>query len=117
MVLMAKGGPRMSVAQQKSAIDEEAMRWLTPGSPGRDPLRRDPFGFYERLREHDPVYEAPDGRWLLTGHAESLAFLQNRKGHTHLSGIPVERMRWEPVENARVLRMDGVSTNARGGTE
>lgn len=72
-------------------IDEEAVRWLTPGSPGRDALRRDPFSFYERLRRHDRVYETPDGRWLISGHAESLAFLQGRRTHSHDVGIPPER--------------------------
>jgi len=52
------------------------------------------------------------GDVIVVAHGGTLRVLR-----AHLSGIPVERMRWEPVENARVLRMDGVSANARGGTE
>jgi probable phosphoglycerate mutase len=37
--------------------------------------------------------------------------------HAYLSGVAVEQMSWEPLENARVLRIDGCGSNVRGGTE
>ena len=58
--------------------------------PGRESIRRDPFPFYERLRNHDRVYETQDGRWLISGHAEALSFLQNRKGNSHDNGVAPE---------------------------
>ncbi len=55
---------------------------------------------------------APPGDVVVVAHGGTLRVLQ-----AYLSGIAVERMRWEPVDNARVLRIDGFGTNARGGTE
>jgi broad specificity phosphatase PhoE len=52
------------------------------------------------------------GDVVLVAHGGTLRVLR-----AHLSGIPVEGMRWEALENARVLRIDGVATNPLGGTE
>ena len=30
----------------------------------------DPYPYYAELREHAPVYQCPDGTWLLTRHAD-----------------------------------------------
>ena len=30
--------------------------------------------------------------------------------HAYLNGIPVEEMRWEPLENARILRVPDLAT-------
>ncbi len=49
---------------------------------------------------------------MVVAHGGTLRVLR-----AYLSGVPVEQMRWEPLENARVLRIDGFSMNARGGTE
>lgn len=37
--------------------------------------------------------------------------------NAYLHGIGVEEMAWEPLENARVLRLPGFSTNSRGETQ
>jgi 2,3-bisphosphoglycerate-dependent phosphoglycerate mutase len=37
--------------------------------------------------------------------------------NAYLHDIGVEEMAWEPLENARVLRIPGVDTNSQGGTQ
>jgi 2,3-bisphosphoglycerate-dependent phosphoglycerate mutase len=37
--------------------------------------------------------------------------------NAYLHGTGVEEMAWEPLENARVLRIPGVDTNSQGGTQ
>jgi len=64
-------------------IDDEVMLWLSPGDPRRASLAVSPFDFFERLRRHDPVYETLDGRWLISGYAESRTLLANRSGLSH----------------------------------
>jgi broad specificity phosphatase PhoE len=50
------------------------------------------------------------GDLVVVAHGGTLRVLR-----AYLSNVPVEQMRWEPLENARVLRIDGFS-RARGGT-
>jgi broad specificity phosphatase PhoE len=52
------------------------------------------------------------GDVVVVAHGGTLRVLR-----AYLSSVPVEQMRWEPLENARVLRIDGFGMNARGGTE
>jgi broad specificity phosphatase PhoE len=52
------------------------------------------------------------GDVVVVAHGGTLRVLR-----AYLSGVAVEQMRWEPLENARVLRIDGFGTNAGGGTE
>jgi cytochrome P450 len=40
-------------------------------------FRRDPYPFYRRLREHDPVHWNPPGIWVLTRHADAVWLLRN----------------------------------------
>jgi broad specificity phosphatase PhoE len=52
------------------------------------------------------------GDVVVVAHGGTLRVLR-----AYLSGIAVEQMRWEPLENARVLRIDGFGTNVGGGIE
>lgn len=52
------------------------------------------------------------GDVVVVAHGGTLRVLR-----AYLSNVPVEQMRWEPLENARVLRIDGFGMNPRGGTE
>lgn len=52
------------------------------------------------------------GDVVVVAHGGTLRVLR-----AYLTGVPVEDMRWEPLENARVLRIDARGANARGGTE
>jgi cytochrome P450 len=58
-------------------LDAEALLFLTPGDPRRADLVRDPYGFYDRLRDHSPVYQAGDGRWLITGYDACSSILRD----------------------------------------
>jgi 2,3-bisphosphoglycerate-dependent phosphoglycerate mutase len=78
------------------------------GESVRDLYRR-AAGFYDDLASR-PAERAGDV--VVVAHGGTLRVLR-----AYLSGIPVGRMRWGPVENARVLRIDGIGTNPRGGTE
>jgi broad specificity phosphatase PhoE len=49
---------------------------------------------------------------LVVAHGGTLRVLR-----AYLSGVPVGQMRWEPLENAKVLRIDGFGTDVTGGTE
>ena len=40
-------------------------------------FRRDPYPFYARLREADPVHWNPPGIWVLTRHADAVAMLRD----------------------------------------
>ncbi len=40
-------------------------------------FRRDPYPFYRRLREADPVHWNPPGIWILTRHADAVWLLRN----------------------------------------
>jgi len=53
-----------------------------------------------------------EGDILVIAHGGTLRVLR-----AYLNGVPVEQMRWEPLENAKVLRIDGFGTEALGGTE
>jgi 2,3-bisphosphoglycerate-dependent phosphoglycerate mutase len=72
--------------------------------------------FYHRAAAfcHDLVRQTrlTAGDVLVIAHGGTLRVL-----HAYLSGVPVEQMRWEPLENARVLRIDGFGTQVFGGTE
>jgi cytochrome P450 len=71
-------------------LDAEAEAYLTPGHPQRTGLCRDPYLFYDRLRERDPVYQSPDGRWLLTSYAGSIQMLQDRR-MSHQVQVPPDQ--------------------------
>jgi pimeloyl-[acyl-carrier protein] synthase len=40
-------------------------------------FRRDPYPFYRRLREADPIHWNPPGIWILTRHADAVWLLRN----------------------------------------
>ena len=87
----------------------------------RDPDAR-PYGgesvrdLYQRAAAfYDELARWPNerpGDVILVAHGGTLRVLR-----AYLSGIPVDGMHWEALENARVLRIDGVGTNPLGGTE
>lgn len=78
------------------------------GESIRDLYRR-AAAFCDDLRRRPP--ETP-GDVVVVAHGGTLRVLR-----AYLNGITVEQMPWEPLENARVLRIDGFSMNARGGSE
>src|SRR5262245_65040277 len=59
-----------------------AAEWITTGllfNPQRAELRVDPYPFYRRLRESDPVHRSyPASGWVLTRYADILAVLSDR---------------------------------------
>jgi 2,3-bisphosphoglycerate-dependent phosphoglycerate mutase len=55
---------------------------------------------------------AADGDVVVVAHGGTLRVL-----NAYLHGIGVEEMAWEPLENARVLRIPGIGTNSRGVTQ
>jgi cytochrome P450 len=61
-----------------------AVEWITTGvlfNPQRAELRVDPYPFYRRLRETDPVHRSyPAGGWVLSRYADILAVLGDRAG-------------------------------------
>jgi pimeloyl-[acyl-carrier protein] synthase len=71
-------------------IDVEAEIWLSPGDPRRSELCRNPHGFYDRLRQHDPVYRSPDGRWLLTSYESCAQMLGDRRMSHRMLRVPAE---------------------------
>jgi broad specificity phosphatase PhoE len=52
------------------------------------------------------------GDVVVVAHGGTLRVLR-----AYLAGVPVGQMGWEPLENARVLRIDKSAANHRGGTE
>jgi cytochrome P450 len=50
-------------------LEEEVARFMSAEHPDRQALRRDPYPFYDRLREAAPVYKTARGPWLVTSHA------------------------------------------------
>jgi pimeloyl-[acyl-carrier protein] synthase len=96
-----------------SPLDEEADLYLSVGNPLRAVLNRDPYPFYARLRAHSPVYQAPDGRWLITGYNECLQMMQDR-GTSH--GIPPERqtLAYRVFHGSMLYQNPPVHTRLRG---
>ncbi len=108
-------------------LEGTALAAVRPSSSGLeaglvvDPDARPPGGesirdLYERAAAFcDDLAGRPGGTAadvVVVAHGGTLRVLR-----AYLSGVPVERMHWEPLENARVLRMDGFGTKARGGSE
>jgi cytochrome P450 len=58
-------------------IDDEVTWFLTPGHPERAAIRNDPYPFYDRLREHEPVHKSSVGPWVVTRYDDVLALLQD----------------------------------------
>ena len=56
--------------------------------------------------------KAGAGDVVVVAHGGTLRVL-----NAYLHGIGVEEMTWEPLENARVLRIPGFDTNSRGETQ
>jgi cytochrome P450 len=60
-----------------ASLREEVDWFLTAGHERRQQVRRNPYPFYERLREHDPVYRHPGGTWLVTSYDACDALLRD----------------------------------------
>jgi cytochrome P450 len=59
---------------------EAAMGWVAGDldyNPFLPAFHRDPYPFYRRLREADPVHWNPPGIWVLTRHADAVAMLRH----------------------------------------
>jgi broad specificity phosphatase PhoE len=78
------------------------------GEPIRDEYRR-AAAFCDDLASRPRDEE---GDVVVIAHGGTLRVLR-----AYLSHVPVEQMRWEALQNARVLRIDGYCVNPRGGTE
>ena len=57
------------------------------------------------------VDDGAAGDVVVVAHGGTLRVLR-----AYLNGVPVEEMSWEPLENARVLRIPDVATRSRGVT-
>ena len=61
---------------------EAAMGWVGSDvdyNPFLPEFRRDPYPFYRRLREADPVHWNPPGIWVLTRHADAVSMLRSTR--------------------------------------
>jgi cytochrome P450 len=59
---------------------EAAMGWVASDidyNPFTPEFRSDPYPFYRRLREADPIHWNPPGVWVLTRHADAVAMLRH----------------------------------------
>jgi pimeloyl-[acyl-carrier protein] synthase len=62
------------------SVPEAAMGWVASDvdyNPFTPEFHRDPYPFYRRLREADPVHWNPPGIWVLTRHADAVAMLRH----------------------------------------
>ncbi len=62
------------------SVPEAAMGWVAGDldyNPFLPEFHRDPYPFYRRLREADPVHWNPPGIWVLTRHADAVAMLRH----------------------------------------
>jgi 2,3-bisphosphoglycerate-dependent phosphoglycerate mutase len=70
--------------------------------------------FYDELATEDDGDAGDDGDVVVVAHGGTLRVL-----NAYASGVPVEEMSWEPLENARILRIPGFGTKtsmaSRGG--
>ncbi|MBB1033645.1 cytochrome P450 [Dietzia sp. CQ4] len=68
-----------------ASIADSSDHGLDPYSP---PAQRDPYGFYDRLRQHDPVVYVP-GRdvWLVSGYAQAVQVLRNHAEFVSGDGV------------------------------
>jgi 2,3-bisphosphoglycerate-dependent phosphoglycerate mutase len=74
--------------------------------------------FYDELTAASPLDDAPDegdeGDVVVVAHGGTLRVL-----NAYARGVPVEEMAWEPLENARILRIHDFGTQpcmtSRGG--
>jgi cytochrome P450 len=67
---------------------EDGMNDMTPPAMGSAPIEfnpldpafiADPYPFYRRLREHAPVYKAPQGFWLITRYEDAAFILRDKR--------------------------------------
>ncbi|HEY3735903.1 MAG TPA: cytochrome P450 [Jatrophihabitans sp.] len=58
----------MTSTVERPSLENEVTWFLTPGHPSRAAITEDPFPFYERLRDTDPVHESAAGPWLVTSY-------------------------------------------------
>jgi len=59
---------------------EAAMGWVSSDldyNPFLPEFRRDPYPFYERMRDAEPVHWNPPGIWVLTRHEDAVAMLRH----------------------------------------
>jgi len=70
--------------------------------------------FYDELAPTDNEDDGDVGDVVVVAHGGTLRVL-----NAYASGVPVEEMSWEPLENARILRIPGFGTKtsmaSRGG--
>lgn len=73
-----------------------------PLDPFGRAFREDPYPFYHRLRERDPVYFVRLGCWLVTGYAEAVAALREaRLGHPDYAAALVAQPRPTAMDRLR----------------
>lgn len=60
-------------------LEQEVTWFLNAGHPDRAEIVNDPYPFFERLRNHDPVYKTAEGPWLITGAAECEQMLKDAR--------------------------------------
>ena len=48
-------------------------------------FRADPYSLYARMRQEDPVHQAPFGRWVLSRYADCVAILKDPRASSDLT--------------------------------
>lgn len=62
-------------------LEDLVSSFMTAGDPRRASLRRDPYPFFDRLRQSAPAFKAPNGYWLLTSYEACNTALREPNWH------------------------------------
>ncbi|MEV4381065.1 cytochrome P450 [Streptosporangium sp. NPDC049644] len=69
----------LAASPQSRSIAEEAMLYLTSHHPDRGEITADPYRFFDRLREHAPVYRTAQGPILVTSYDATQQLVKDRR--------------------------------------
>jgi broad specificity phosphatase PhoE len=106
-----EGTPSAAATAERTGLDAGLVVDPDASPDGGESVR----DLYRRVAAFcDDLARWPAGDVVIVAHGGTLRVLR-----AYLTGVAVERMRWEPLENARVLRIGacGERENPRGGTK
>jgi 2,3-bisphosphoglycerate-dependent phosphoglycerate mutase len=107
-----EGGPLAAATPDQTGLDAGLVADPDTSPEGGESVRE----LYHRAAAFcDDLAGKPDTQAadvVVVAHGGTLRVL-----HAYLAGVPVERMSWEPLANASVLRIGAFAANYRGGTE